>query len=194
MWRVRMHWPIRMRSDIAIVTNYFMAFITLKLFFKKKRLKVCELKKIYTIERLIMNHIWFIMFVSWILDIIRKVHFRTCIFLLLLSGITMFTRVVFWHNYPRFYLNTEGEYLCHLCHRSKHLLHGDRVVLRHEAARHVADGDLHRHRPATQVPALDRQPGAALHRTLQGEDLPKRQEKEKPALKTQSWASINHCT
>lgn len=66
-----------------------------------------------------------------------------------------------------------------------YLLHGDGVAFGHNAARHVADRNLHRRRPAAQVPALDRQPGAALHRTVQGEDLPDEdEEKEKPAVKT----------
>lgn len=60
-----------------------------------------------------------------------------------------------------------------------YLLHGDRVAFRHQAARHVADGNLDRRRPAAKVPALDRQPGAALHRTVQGEDLPERRRKRK---------------
>lgn len=60
-----------------------------------------------------------------------------------------------------------------------YLLHGDRVAFRHQDARHVADGNLGRRRPAAQVPALDRQPGAALHRTVQGEDLPERRRKRK---------------
>lgn len=75
--------------------------------------------------------------------------------------------------YSHFNSRTEGEYLVLFCYRSMYLLHGDRVAFGHEAARHVADGNRDRRRPAAQVLALDRQPGAAPHRTVQGEDLPK---------------------